>query len=402
MWSQAKASVAEEIKLVKELHSELNTPLLQTSAVNNAAANVDNRSIPPQKQSRKQAVPVASLSQSGASEDYLPQWAKDGKFSRGGATVDLKTGKGGPTTNNARKSDGRTSSSSSSQQQQQQPQRDDNRRSGQSTYKDEKKQAADNAAAAAAAAATAANNAAENGASDEENEAADGTNPEDVPLPRVFTSNVDKELVDMIHRDLMDGSPNVKWTDIASLEDAKRLLNEAVVLPMLIPDFFRGIRRPWKGVLLYGPPGTGKTLLAKAVATECGTKFFCVSPTTLTSKFRGDSEKLVRILFEMARFYAPSVIFIDEIDSMCGQRGNADHEASRRVKSEILTQMDGVGASMESDKQVMVLAATNFPWEIDEALVRRLEKRIHIPLPCKEARTTMFELNMRSIKLVSL
>ena len=208
--------------------------------------------------------------------------------------------------------------------------------------------------------------------------------------------NGDSELLDMVNKDIISKVGNVSWEDIAGLQDAKELLRETVVLPLMIPDFFKGIRRPWKGVCLYGPPGTGKTLLAKALSGEIGTTFFNVSASTLASKWRGDSEKLVRILFEEARKQAPSIVFIDEIDSLCSSRGgSSEHESSRRLKTEILVQMDGL--SSDSDKFVVVIAATNFPWDLDEALRRRLEKRVYIPLPDIDTCIQLLQLSLKEV-----
>ncbi|CAL9683611.1 unnamed protein product [Knipowitschia caucasica] len=198
-----------------------------------------------------------------------------------------------------------------------------------------------------------------------------------------------RELATIISRDIYLHSPKVRWEDIIGLEDAKRLVKEAVVYPIKYPQLFTGILSPWKGLLLYGPPGTGKTMLAKAVATECQTTFFNISASSIVSKWRGDSEKLVRVLFELARYHAPSTIFLDELESVMGQRGSTmggEHEGSRRMKTELLVQMDGLA---RSDDLVFVLAASNMPWELDHAMLRRLEKRILVGLPSSPARQAM-------------
>ncbi|MBA0615367.1 hypothetical protein Godav_015513 [Gossypium davidsonii] len=267
-------------------------------------------------------------------------------------------------------------------------------------------------------------------------EGGDGEDPEQAKLRAGLNSAIIRE------------KPNVKWNDVAGLESAKQALQEAVILPVKFPQFFTGKRRPWRAFLLYGPPGTGKSYLAKAVATEADSTFFSfssvmqlppsfylekgiggsskdgllcmhhwilmadrwqyshivvcsnrfptfsasVSSSDLVSKWMGESEKLVSNLFEMARDSAPSIIFIDEIDSLCGQRGEGNEsEASRRIKTELLVQMQGVG---HNDQKVLVLAATNTPYALDQAIRRRFDKRIYIPLPDVKARQHMFKVHL--------
>ncbi|THY68475.1 AAA-domain-containing protein [Aureobasidium pullulans] len=179
---------------------------------------------------------------------------------------------------------------------------------------------------------------------------------------------------------ILTDKPNIKWEDVAGLEQAKEALKEAVILPIKFPHLFTGKRQPWKGILLYGPPGTGKSYLAKAVATEANSTFFSVSSSDLQ-------------LFGMARENKPSIIFIDEIDALCGPRGEGESEASRRIKTELLVQMDGVG---RDSKGVLILGATNIPWQLDSAIRRRFQRRVHISLPDLPARTRMFELAVGS------
>ena len=201
-----------------------------------------------------------------------------------------------------------------------------------------------------------------------------------------------KKLQEQLSNCLVTETPNVKWEDVAGLEKAKEALKEAVILPIRFPQFFQGKRKPWKGILLYGPPGTGKSFLAKAAATEMKGKFFSVSAANIVSKFMGESERLVKGLFDLARKNKPAIIFMDEIDSVLSARSENENDATRRLKTEFLIQMQGVG---NDDEGILVLGATNIPWGLDPAVRRRFQKKIYISLPEEEARVTMFELNLR-------
>jgi spastin len=177
----------------------------------------------------------------------------------------------------------------------------------------------------------------------------------------ISVKGVEQKLVQTIMDEIIEGGQKVEFTDVAGNETAKQALKEMVILPAVRPELFTGLRTPARGLLLFGPPGNGKTLLARAVATESNATFFSISASSLTSKYVGDGEKLVRALFAVARELQPSIIFIDEIDSLLSERSQSEHEASRRLKTEFLIQFDGLPTGNVENERIVVMAATNRP-----------------------------------------
>ncbi|MHA1479845.1 MAG: AAA family ATPase [Candidatus Thorarchaeota archaeon] len=207
-----------------------------------------------------------------------------------------------------------------------------------------------------------------------------------------------KRLKEMISDTIITERPDTTMAEIAGLDAAKQAIYDAIVAPMKHPELFKGkARQPWRGILFYGPAGCGKTLIAKAVASEINATFFNVSAANIVSKWLGESERLVLKLFELARKNQPAVIFIDELDSIGVARSGDDVGGERRLKTQLLTELQGL-ASKEGER-VTVVGATNLPWELDFALRSRFEKRIHVPLPEKVARKAIFEIHMEDVEI---
>jgi ATP-dependent 26S proteasome regulatory subunit len=206
---------------------------------------------------------------------------------------------------------------------------------------------------------------------------------------------VDAALVQRVLGEVLDVDLGVKWDDIIGLDFAKQTLQETVILPHQRPELFKGIRAPPKGLLLFGPPGNGKTMIAKAIASEFNATFFCISAASLVSKMLGDSERLMRALFQAARERQPAIIFIDEIDSILSARSAQENDGIQRLKTEFFVQMDGVVS--DAEEKVLVMGATNRPAAIDPAARRRLVKRIYVPLPDKEAREALITKSLKDV-----
>ena len=210
--------------------------------------------------------------------------------------------------------------------------------------------------------------------------------PNGEPIPETLLK-MDRDIVDRVVAEILEAPATIAWEDIAGLEHAKAAVQELAVWPLMKPELFRGARAVPRGLLLFGPPGTGKTLIGRAVASQCGATFFSISASSLTSKWIGEGEKMVRALFAVAAACEPAVIFVDEIDSLLSARkSDGEHESSRRMKTEFLVQMDGLGGD---EGRMLLVGATNRPQELDDGARRRLAKQLYIPLPCAAARRAM-------------
>ncbi|XP_012829180.1 PREDICTED: protein MSP1-like [Erythranthe guttata] len=182
----------------------------------------------------------------------------------------------------------------------------------------------------------------------------------------------------------------VKFDNVGALDHVKKVLNELVILPMKRPDLFSsGLLRPCKGLLLFGPPGTGKTLLAKALATEAGANFINVTSASLTSKWYGEDEKLITALFSFARKISPVIIFLDEVDGLLGGRGKSS-ETSRTIRNEFMMFWDGLTSN--DSHRILILGATNRPFDLDEPILRRMPRRVYVDLPNAENRLKILKV----------
>ena len=220
--------------------------------------------------------------------------------------------------------------------------------------------------------------------------------------PREQQASLAKKTQDNFDDMLMKEKPDVKWIDVVGVDDAKNALRESIVYPTKRSDLFP---LGWpRGILLYGPPGCGKTILAAATANELDGYFINVDGSSMMSKWLGEAEKNVSRLFKMAHSYAeregkPVILFIDELDSLLGERTN-EIGGEVRSRNQFLTEMDGINGKGK-DTKLYVIGATNKPWSLDHPFLRRFQKRIYVSLPSVEAREKLFSLYTNQLKLDS-